>query len=84
MRTLTINFNYLSILDFCLILGILNNTNPPLLHFNREAIFLNNEYILKEIHHTLSASIGDEQEPKHIIKQADAAMYEAKRKVSSV
>jgi GGDEF domain-containing protein len=24
--------------------------------------------------------LGDEYEPKHILKQADAAMYEAKRK----
>ena len=49
---------------------------------------LSDEYILKDIHHTSSASIGvtlfigDEQDSKQILKQADTAMYEAKRKMS--
>jgi len=48
---------------------------------------LSEEYILKDIHHQSSASIGfelflgDEHEPEHILKQADAAMYKAKRKL---
>ncbi len=49
---------------------------------------LSDEYILKDIHHTCSASIGvtlfmgDEQDSKQILKQADMAMYKAKRKMS--
>jgi len=49
---------------------------------------LGNEYILKGIYHTCSASIGmtlfmgDEQDSKQILKQADMAMYETKRKMS--
>jgi len=46
---------------------------------------LSDEYILKDIHYTSSASIGvtlfmgDEKDSKQILKQADMAMYEAKR-----
>ena len=45
------------------------------------------EYILNGIHHTCSASIGvtlfmgDQLDSKEILKQADMAMYEAKRKI---
>jgi diguanylate cyclase (GGDEF)-like protein/PAS domain S-box-containing protein len=51
---------------------------------------LSDEYILKDVPYTSSASIGvkmflgDEQEPKQILKQADAAMYKAKRKIRTV
>jgi diguanylate cyclase (GGDEF)-like protein/PAS domain S-box-containing protein len=44
------------------------------------------EYSLRDIRHSSSASIGitlffgDEYEPKQILKQADAVMYDAKRK----
>jgi GGDEF domain-containing protein len=47
---------------------------------------LNIEYTLRDIQISSSASIGamlflgDQHEPKQILKQADAAMYEAKRK----
>ena len=46
---------------------------------------LSDEYILQDIRYRSSVSIGvelflgDESEPKQIIKQADAAMYKAKR-----
>ncbi|MFT5660789.1 MAG: diguanylate cyclase (GGDEF)-like protein/PAS domain S-box-containing protein [Sulfurimonas sp.] len=48
---------------------------------------LGDEYNLKDIHHTCSVSIGmtlfmgDEQDSKEILNQADMAMYEAKRKI---
>ncbi len=48
---------------------------------------LSAEYILRDIHYSCSASIGvslfmgDEQESKQILMQADAAMYEDKRKM---
>ena len=48
---------------------------------------LSDEYVLKGIRYTSSASIGvkiflgDKQEPKQILKQADTAMYEAKRRI---
>jgi len=46
---------------------------------------LSEDYILRDVHHTSSASmgvtlfLGDEKEPKQILKQADVAMYESKR-----
>jgi diguanylate cyclase (GGDEF)-like protein len=47
---------------------------------------LSEDYILRGEYYTSSASIGvtlflgDEKEPKQILKQADVAMYESKRK----
>lgn len=49
---------------------------------------LSDEYILKDIHYTCSASIGvtlfmgDEKDSKQILMEADMAMYEDKRKMS--
>lgn len=49
---------------------------------------LSDEYILKDIHYTCTASIGvtlfmgDEKDSKQILKEADIEMYENKRKMS--